>query len=241
MLLGPQVAFVDDIKREITPLENVLKDRHTGTVFFDASTDKNRFPEKPLETVKLLFLDLYYKPTFDAELSAQWVQSIIPPHSDYTLVIWSKDTHQQEELLTILDYIELTPTRVEAWQKTDFDLENHNFSKNIDDLITTISGEPYYVEDILFGEIINVTDEGVFINCRLNDEKPTFQLRKFDKKLLGNIEKVEAGIFVRIHINSKPGARRMDVFEEKKDRSDLFEQPDFFKGLDGNAFFIESK
>jgi len=209
--------------------------------FFDASPVSSKFPEKPLETVKILFLDLYYKAQFDAELSAQWVQSIISPFSDYTLVIWSKDTHQKDELLTILDYIDLTPAHVETWQKTEFDLDNHNFSNNVEQLITSISGESYYEEDVLFGEVINVNVDGVFINCRLNDEKPTFQVRKFDPKLLGNVEKIEPGVFVRIHIYSKPGARRIDVFEEKKDRSELFEQPDFFKDIDGNAFFIETK
>jgi len=34
MLIGPQVAFVDDIEHEITPLEEALRKRHAGTVFF---------------------------------------------------------------------------------------------------------------------------------------------------------------------------------------------------------------
>jgi hypothetical protein len=208
-------------------------------VFFNATPHQNKFPEKPIETVKLLFLDLYYKADFDPELSAQWVQSIIPPNTEYVLVIWSKDTHKKDALLEILDYLELKPTYVEAWQKTDFDLKNHNFDENVNSLLATVSGEPYYVEDVLFGEVIDVTDEGVFINCRLNDQHPTYQVRKFDWKLLENIENIKRGVVVRIHICSKPGARRIDVFEEKKDRSVFFEQPDFFKGLEGNAFFIE--
>lgn len=239
MLIGPQVAFVDDIKREIAPLETALQERNTGTVFFDASPERNRFPEKPIETIKILFLDLYYTANFDATVSAQWVKSIIAPHADYALVIWSKDTHRMDELLSILKEIDLFPTYVQTWQKTDFDLDNHNFRENVEKLIATISEEPYYEEDILFGEIINVTDDGAMINCRLNDQQPTFQVRKFDRKLLGKVDKIEPGVFVRIHIYSKPGARQIDIFQESKDRSELFEQPDFFKGLEGNSFFIE--
>ena len=239
MLIGPQVAFVDDIESEIKPLDKVLKELNTGTVFFDATPARNKFPAKPLETVKLLFLDLYYAPKFDATLSAQWVQSIIAPNTKYTLVIWSKDTHQKDELLEILDEIELTPAQTVAWQKTDFDLAKHSFTTMVNDLIGNIADEKLIEEDILYGEILEINDDGVIINCRLNDAKPTFQVRRFDKGLLANVQNLNVGTIVRIHIYTKPGARLIDIFEEKKDKSELFEQPDFFKGLEGNSFFTE--
>lgn len=240
MLFGPQVAFVDDIESEIRPLKTVLQALNTGTVFFDATPDRNMFPEKPLDTVKLLFLDLYYKPQFDAMLSAQWVQSIIVPNTRYSLVIWSKDTHQIDELLEILDRIELVPTYVVAWQKTNFDLQKHKFDEMIGKLILDISEEELLEEDILFGEILELSEDGgVIINCRLNDEQPTFQVRRFDRSLLAQIKNIGVGIYVRIHIYTKPGSRLIDIFEEKIDKSALFEQPDFFKGLEGNSFFIQ--
>ncbi len=239
MVIGPQVAFVDDVESEIRPLDNVIKGLNAGTVFFDASPARNKYPEKPLETVQLLFLDLYYTAKFDPFISAQWVQSIIAPNTKYTLVIWSKDTHEKDQLLNVLDEIELTPDHTEIWQKTDYDLPKHNFSPMITELISSISKEGAIEEDILYGEILDVSDDGIIINCRLNDEHPTFQTRRFDKGLLANIENLTIGTIVRIHIYTKPGARLIDIFEERKDKSDLFIQPDFFKGLEGNAFFTK--
>ncbi|PYF74349.1 hypothetical protein [Pedobacter nutrimenti] len=237
MNIGPQVAFVDDVEQQIAPLNKVLKHLHTGTIYFNAKPDQNSFPPEPIESVNILFLDLYYKATFDAELSAQWVESIIPPNKKYVLVVWSKDTHHQEELIRLLNEIDLMPEYIEAWQKTDYDLSSHDFTNKIKDLIRKVSNKNKITEEIIFGEIVELEDDGVLINCRLNDERPTFQVRKFDLELLANIEDMNIGTHVRIRIYTKPGARLIDIFEEHKDRRNLFPAQDFFGGLEGGSFF----
>jgi hypothetical protein len=237
--IGPQVAFVDDIEKQIKPLELVLTaDIHAGTIFFDASPELNKFPEQPLETVRLLFLDLHYKGPFDAYMSAQWVISIIPPNTKYSLIIWSKDTDKKDELLSVLEQNDLSPTYIEAWQKTDYDLESDDFSEKIKTLIENIPYEEIINEQIVFGEIIDIEDDGLLVNCKLNEENPTFQVRRFDIDLFKNID-INKGVYVKICINTQPGTRRIDIFKEPNDLSERFKVPDYFKGLEGTAFFIE--
>ncbi len=237
-MIGPQIAFVDDIQGDIALLENAAQTLHAGTIYFNAAPESSEFPDKPLETVEVLFLDLYYSSSFDAEVSAQWVESIIAPNSNYTLIVWSKDTHEVNQLLRVLDGLDLTPAHFEAWQKTDFDLKKTDFTEKISHLFSSISNKAPYTVDRIWGQVIEVHPNEVYINCLLNEQQPTFQQRRFDTKLLGNLENLEPGMFVKIIIYSKPGARRIDILEEKKDLTQLFEQPDFFKGLEGNSFFI---
>ncbi|MFC0513110.1 hypothetical protein ACFFGT_02825 [Mucilaginibacter angelicae] len=238
MIIGPQVAFVDDIENQITPLKNILQDLNTGTIFFDARPELAAFPVKPVESVKLIFLDLYYKADFDAEIPAQWVSTIIPKNARYYLVIWSKDTHHRDDLLSVLNQIDVPPTYVEAWQKTDFP-PDFNFKGKVTDLIKKISDEETINGEVIYGEIVDVEDDGVLINCCINTEKPTYQVRRFDMDLLAKVTKLEIGTYVRIHLYTKPGSRLVDIFEETKDLKTLFDTPDFFRGLEGNAFFIE--
>lgn len=238
--IGPQVAFVDDVKTQITPLKKLLDGKHAGTVFFDARPDHTTYPSEPLETVKLLFLDLFYNSSnFDPSLPAQWVEKIIAPNTKYTLVIWSNDTHEKDRLLNLLADINLTPTRVESWQKTDKEYQPDKLPEVVDRLLGRIEREESITAEILSGEVIDISTDGVSINCRLNEDQPTFQVRRFDRELLANVSDLKPGTFVRICIYSKPGARLIDIFEENRDLSAEFEQPDFFKDLEGNAFFIQ--
>lgn len=239
MLFGPQVAFVDDIKSQIEPLESAVQELHTGSIYFDATPSKNNFPTFPLETVEILFLDLFYKKDFDADLSAQWVKSIIPERSKYTLVVWSNDTDEVQELLDILDEINLTPASYYLWQKTDYDLQKENFRKKIEELITEVSYGNRFSHEFYVGEVIEIEEESVLVNCRISQDPVVYQVRRFDIDLLANIENLEIGKYLIINTYTKPGARLIDVFEIKKDLKKEFEVQDFFKGLEGGSFFID--
>lgn len=239
MLIGPQVAFVDDIKAQIQPLEDAVNELHTGSIYFDASPEKSNFPTSPLESVEILFLDLLYYNHFDVELSAQWVTKIIPEKSKYTLVIWSKDTDDVGQLLSLLDEINMTPTAHYTWQKTDFNLMEDNFKSKMEGLIRDVSYRDHIAQESFIGEVVDIEDEAVLVNCRISSDPVVFQVRRFDKDVLGNISNVKIGTYLMINVYTKPGARMIDVFELKRDMTKEFEVQDFFKGLEGGAFFIE--
>jgi len=234
-MIGPQVAFVDDVESQIASIKDELIERHTGIIFFDARPDVMNPPERPIETIEILFLDLFYNSSvFDPEKAAQWVQDIIPENKKYTLIIWSRDTQNHtDELLEVLDEFNLTPTYLEEWQKTDIDLDIPTKLKTLINQVSTVS------EESILGEIIQIEDDGVLIRCRLGVEPPTFQVRKFDKQLLSSFS-FEVGTFVKIQITTtKLGARLIDFYLIKDDLTELFEEPDFFEGLEGNSFFLE--
>lgn len=236
MLIGPQVAFVDDVESQITEIKNALAVRHAGTIFFDARPDKMKPPDEPINSIEILFLDLYYNSStdFDVDKAAQWVQDIIPENKKYTLVIWSRDTQNHtKELLEVLAECNLTPNHLEEWQKTDHGID---ISGKLSVLINQIS---MVSEEIVLGEIIAIEEDGVLIRCRLGQVQPAFQVRKFDLDLLAGVDNYKVGCFVRIHLYTKPGARMIDIFGVNEDLTELFEEPDFFEGLEDNSFFID--
>jgi hypothetical protein len=237
MSVGPRVAFVDDIESQITELDAVVRDLQAGSIFFNANPEFAVFPETPIETVKLLFLDLYYTKEFQPEISAQWVKSIIPKKSNYELVIWSRDTDEVDRLFPILEKIELKPTSVEVWQKSTTKPEE--IRSRINELTLKLPNYEKIKQEDFYGEIIEVGDDGVLINCKINIEPAVFQVRKFDLDLVSNIANLVNGTFVKIITYTGSGARLIGVFEERQDRSEIFVIEDFFKGLQGGAFFLE--
>lgn len=241
MEIGPQVAFVDDIQLQIEPLENVINDLHAGSIFFNATPEASNFPPKPIESIQLLFLDLHYGTIkFDPYRCAQWVTSIVPPNTKYTLIVWSKDTHEKDSLLAVLAELDFYPTYFDAWQKTDYDLKKFNFESKIKELIASISGTKKST-DILFGQIMDIEEDGYLINCLLNLKNPTFQVRKFDNELFENLHDLQAGNFVKISISTEPGIRKIEVFKEVNDLSEKFLTIDYFEELKDTAFFIDDE
>jgi hypothetical protein len=238
ILTEPQIAFVDDILEQIAPLNRVLtEEMNVRTVTYIASLEENNFPEKPLESVRLLFLDLYYANSFDAYICAEWVARIIPPNTKYALVIWSKDTDMEDEVMRVLRETDYLPVYQESWQKTDFDLKKFDFSEKIHELISNISVTKEKVE-VVFGEIIEIEEDGLLVNCLLDFNDPTFQLRKFDTELFEGINK-SLGSFVKICIRTQPGTRVIDVFEEPIDLSEKFRVRDYFADLKDTTFYTE--
>ncbi|GEN69211.1 hypothetical protein [Chryseobacterium rhizosphaerae] len=239
MTIGPQIAFVDDIQSQIEPLQNSIDKINAGSIFFDARPEANNFPPEPIESVKLVFLDLYYGAlNFDPELSAQWISRIIAPNSKYILVIWSRDTDKQGELLAVLAQAHLYPTYFEAWQKTDFDFNTYDFNSKIDELINSASDNKK-LTDIISGQILEIEEDGLLVNCLLNLEKPTFQVRKFDNELFKGIEDLEVGSFIRISMSTELGSRKIEIFKEASDLSQKFQIIDYFEELKDTAFFID--
>ena len=235
--LGPQVAIIDDNREEVIPLERVLEELKVGFHFFSAKIEEDNYPEAPLRSVELVLLDLYYNHGgFDPEICAQWILSIIGDNQKYNLLVWSKDTHEVDRLNKTLEQVERKPEHVAIWQKTHFDLSNHDFKKDMLDLVSNINSEQIE-EEVIKGEIVEVAEDFVLINCLIDQYTPTFQVRRFDIDLLANINNLTIGSFVKIQIFTKPGARLFNFFEDLTDHSATFKQEDIFKGFENSSFF----
>jgi hypothetical protein len=239
MTIGPQVALVDDKPSEVTQIKEILDDLNIGSLYFDANIETEKEKFDPIESIELVFLDLFYKVDFDPYLSAQWIDDIVPKNKKYNLILWTKDSDKEQDLIKVLGEIDRIPEYIESWQKTDFDPQSDGLKERIRDLIFGIQNQRVIKEETLFGEVVSIEDDGVIINCCLSKEKPVFQVRRFDLDLLSNVKDLKEGTFLKIHIYTKPGSRLIDVFSETNDHTDLFNVVDLFKGLEGSSFFKE--
>lgn len=109
--LEPNIVVVDDKINEIQGIINYYNHLGLGCKFFNSDLiDGDNRPEKEYSDVNLFFLDLFYSDNpFDAELCANWVQSIIPEKSFYILILWTKDVAKAEAVLAELSKINRSP------------------------------------------------------------------------------------------------------------------------------------
>lgn len=114
----PNIIFIDDKKEEVEGIIKSYKDEGYGVKFFNADLTKG--DEKPanfFSDVNLIFLDLYFSDKFDAELCTGWIEKIIMESSFYVLVIWSKDTQHEHEIIEDLLKLNRKPYKVISKQK----------------------------------------------------------------------------------------------------------------------------
>lgn len=240
--LGPQVAIIDDNRDEVASIENSLVERNVGYRFFNADPVEASYPDQPIETINLLFLDLYYtsiyNAPFDAERCAQWIDSIVPAGKKYYLVVWSKDGEKTEELLGVLEAIDKAPYWITTKLKSDYQTneKEYDITKLLEELNIDVQKEPQKIDEF-YGEVISIEDDHVLINCLLDKEKPVFQIRRFDLPLFENYIKLQKGLFILIRITTEKGLRTFEFIRQVADLSDLFEKEDYFKGVEDTPFF----
>ncbi|WP_142684367.1 hypothetical protein [Chitinophaga polysaccharea] len=246
-VLGPQIILIDDIKKEAEPLKEFFTERNIGTRFFEVDYVEPAYPDTPITTTELVFLDLFYNTGFGAEFDVhaciQWITKIVPAGQKYFLVIWSKDKSYTDELLQKMREMESPmPYQVEARSKPDYRLSGEN-KYDIDRLLNELGllnkQEEETIVQEFHGRIIAVEEDCVLINCLIHKETSTFEVRRFDLKLLENF-KYQKGSFLTIRIETKSGSRTIDFFHDDIDRSDLFIKPDDFEDLDDVSFLIDN-
>lgn len=140
--LEPNVIIVDDVREEIQGIYDYFSQKGIGCKIFNPDlVEGDEFPETPFSDVSLIFLDLHYTKTFDAELCAGWIRHILKPKSFYILVMWTKDQSKAVEVSQELTKHYLTPFLTVIKAKTDFPNQGdskYNFDKLIEDLNTQL-------------------------------------------------------------------------------------------------------
>lgn len=224
---GPQIAIVDDKIEEVQGIWDYLTSQNIGFKFYNADIVEDNKPIKPIESVELIFLDLYYLPEFDAYLCAEWINSIIPENKLYELVIWSKDSHKTDELIQVLIEINKSPRYYLTKQKSDYQEE-----KGIKLLLEEIETEISLIKDInkeeFLCEIIDIENEYIVLNCLIDEKKGFFQIRKFEISPLKHFISLEIGNYLILKVTTSLGQRLFEYIEQFEDYSYLFNQKNIF-------------
>lgn len=224
---GPQIAIVDDRPDEIKGIEEFLSSQGIGFKFYDADVTQNNKPEKPIDSIKLIFLDLYYLSEFDPYLCAAWIDSLIPDRNQYELVVWSKDSHKTDALMEVLLEINKLPRFCITKQKNDYKTAAgiEQLIKEIEiDLITT---SDFPVLEYL-SEIIDIAEDYVVLNCLVDSETRFFQIRKFEKTPLIHFKTFDVGCYLTVRITTNAGQRLFEFIEDFENHAEKFEQKDLF-------------
>ncbi|SKD08543.1 hypothetical protein SAMN05660461_4415 [Chitinophaga ginsengisegetis] len=245
--LGPQVILIDDIKKEVESLQEFFTELNIGTKLFEVDSLEPAYPDVPISTTELVFLDLFYNTgfgaRFDAYVCIEWITKVVPAGQKYFLVIWSKDKSYTDELLQKMREMESPmPYQVEARSKPEYMLSGDNkydISRLLGELGFLTNQEEKSTIQEFHGRVIAIEEDCVLINCLIHKETSTFEVRRFDLKLLENI-KYTKGSFLTIRIETKSGSRTIDFLPDNIDRSDLFIKPDDFEDLDDVSFLIDN-
>lgn len=99
---GGKVVIVDDQFREILPLINILNKNAIPVIYY--SGDIKELPEKPLEGIRLFFLDLRFSTNTDPKTivsnACNMLQKILSEdNGPYLLIVWSSTGNDYKENL----------------------------------------------------------------------------------------------------------------------------------------------
>ena len=242
--LGPQVAIIDDIPAEVASIEKVLQKLNIGNKYFKVDAVEPNYPAEPIQTIEIVFLDLFYNTQIAAEFNpyacVDWLQHIIPHGKKYILIIWSKDIQHKDELLQIIKELDAPfPFHVENKLKEEYRTANneYNIEKLLNELDIVLEKEIQISYEIYFGQIVLIEEDSVLINCLIDQESKTFEIRRFDIEIFKNCIPLEIGKFIEIKITTTPGNREFEFTEIYQNLSDLFIKSDDFEDL-GDVSFL---
>ena len=242
-LAGPDIVVIDDTEREVRSLLDNLKERNINTEYIKVDLAGDMPDHDLIESVKILFLDLNYNmgfgSTFDANFCAELVTQIIPKDKQYFLVTWTKDIDKTEAVIEALKEYDVAPIKYSSKLKEDYRIGDEIY--NVDQLLAELNEEFNRVIQIneFYGEIIEVDETSVLLNCLINEDKGVYQIRKFDRIPFSDYIDLTIGNIILIRSTTKPGSRIFEFFNESEDKKELFEKPNYFDGLDSTKFFTE--
>ena len=240
-LSGVDVAVIDDTYREVESILDELKKRDIKNEYLNVDYAGNAFDHPLITTIKLIFLDLNYNNSygarFDAEFCVTLISRIVPPGKQYYLVTWTKDPENTEEVIEILKERDLAPISYTSKKKEDFRISDNGY--DIERLFKELDTEFEQIQEVVdfWGEIIEVEENSVLINCLVDKGRGVFQIRRFDKGPFVNHVDLKEGNYITIRTITKPGSRLFEYNNHSGDLSSYFVKKDYFKGLENTAFF----
>lgn len=130
LLFEPNIIVIDDKQDEVQGIIDHYCNQGLGCKFYNADyIDGDSYPAIPYSDVNLIFLDLLYSDKdFDSEQCSNWIRTLIPEKSFYTLIIWTKDPSHAEDVLSELekDVVNRVPFKYFIKSKVDFSIDSES-------------------------------------------------------------------------------------------------------------------
>ena len=227
--LGPQVAIIDDVPAEVASIETVLNERNIGNKYFKADNLEPQYPSEPIQTIEI-----------EPYASVVWLRRIKTKEKKYILIIWSKDIHYEKDLLTILKEMDAPyPFFVQSKLKSQYQTAHneYNIKALLDELDIVLQKEIPISDKIYLGQIVAIEEVSVLINCLIDKDSKTFELRRFDLEIFKKYIDIELGNFIEIKVKTTPGNREFEFNEIYKDLSEIFIKSDDFEDI-GDVSFL---
>ena len=186
----PNIVVVDDKQDEIQGILDQYREQGVGCKFFNADLyEGDSMPENPYSDVNLIFLDLFFsETTCDAELCANWIQSLIPEKSFYILIIWSKDVARANDVITELSKVNRLPFTFIKKSKADFSIDSdakYDYSKLFSEINKEVDRIPSLAEISIWKKSIKGASNIVIGNL-LKDSNPSLFNAKLQKIIVGH-------------------------------------------------------
>lgn len=239
-LAGPEVLVIDNTDREVKSLLESLDELEIRNEYIKVDLAGDRGDHALVNTVKLVFLDLYYGPVFDAGFCANLISEVVPVGKQYYLVAWTKDPDKADSVIEELRLLNLAPIAYTSKRKEEYRKGNDIY--DINRLLNDINVYFEQIKDVdnYYGRIVEVEDNQVLINCvfLVKDQKPVYQIRRFDKTPLENYIDLKPGVFVIIRVVTKPGSRLFEFSTGSKDLVKYFpDKEEYFKTINSTTLF----
>lgn len=247
-MFDSQVALIDDNHNDISPILDALSQRD---ISFEEFNPTQVGQAHLLNSVRVIFLDLFYGQNaitnLDEEIPASWIDAIVPDSvgaetHQYFLVIWSRDTDYAIRVLNVLHKLGKPPVGHLSAQKDHYRIDDTRY--NVKQLLDNIPEAYFPIRkslETIKGQIIDVDNDNVLINCRMSEKKSIFQVRRFDREPLEGVVPIEKNVFVQIDIETENGKRTIEFSQIEDDIRDMFVKDELFDEFRNSPFDSRSE
>lgn len=178
--LEPNVIIIDDVRDEIRGIYEYYSEKGIGCKIFNPDiVDGDDYPITFYSDVNIIFLDLHYSQTFDAELCSTWIRHIVKPKSFYILIMWTKDISKGEQVSELLKTHNVLPFLTITKSKIDYQVENgYNFSDLFIQINEDLNSTPSLEEILLWKKAVKYSTNEIIGNLTKNPGNIVDKLKK---------------------------------------------------------------
>jgi hypothetical protein len=179
----PNIVIIDDHKEEIQDILDYYRDNGIGCKLFNPDyTEGDSMPEKHFSDVNIVYLDLYYSGSFDAEQCTNWVRSIIDEKTFFILILWTKDISKAGEVIDLLikhnrkPFFHIEKNKTEYPSKTEG--SKYDFKQLIDEINQVVENDNALEEIFNWKNNLKISSNNVISNITKDPSQINDKLKK---------------------------------------------------------------